>query len=107
MRWVLLLMLLAGCAVPEESGSVDVFFCPQEDCYGIVTGLLQESSHAECALYAVRGAELLSLLEEKASLVMDGKVKVFPDMPLVKRFGRGLMHDKFCVLDDDTFFTGS
>ncbi len=108
-------MVLFGCfvvmsactvAVPQERGSVQVVFCPQEDCYGTVVDLVRQASDVQCALYRVSGP-LVELLEEKHALVvMDGQAKIFP-YGAVRRRDRGLMHNKFCVLDHQVVLTGS
>ncbi|MDO8556149.1 MAG: phospholipase D-like domain-containing protein [Nanoarchaeota archaeon] len=108
MRWLIFLVVLAGCVVslPEEQGGIDVFFCPQDDCYGQVFDLVVQASVVECALYRVNGP-LVGVLEDKGGVViMDGESKVGP-RGAVKRRDGGLMHNKFCVLDGATVFMGS
>lgn len=94
----LLLLVLAACsssvAIPVETGPpIEVHFCERENCTALLTGLLDTARSAKCAFYDV------SLPEVQASLARFG---------FVTEDGRGaLMHNKFCVIDDRTVWTGS
>ena len=99
MRWIFFLVLFAACtsSLPEEQGSVEVLFCPQDDCYGVFYALVSQASVVECALYRVSGP-LVTLLEEKhAAVVVDGEAKIVP-AGASRRRDAGLMHNKFCIL---------
>lgn len=97
-------LLLAGCitgffaGIPEESGTIEAYFCDKVDCMT----LLREkaaSGPVYCAMYHADSGFL-----DNAELVVDGE---HPLPGAVKEFGSGLMHNKFCVIEDKYVWTGS
>lgn len=99
MRWSIvgLLLLLAACSreIPFEQGEpIEAYFCEREDCVSRLVGLLDGAEDAKCALYHVTQEDMLAALE---------------DIPWVtdQEGDRGLMHNKFCVINESTVWTGS
>ncbi len=93
---VVFLLLLAACApqVPIENGPpIDVHFCEREDCVSLLVGMLESAHDAKCALYDVSLPDVLTALEDIDWITEDGKSP--------------LMHNKFCVFDKSTVWTGS
>lgn len=99
----------------ENSVDPNVYFCPKDDCLGEMLAWLdaaEESVH--CALFDV---ELLELQEKLFHLSEEIDVKLVTDnkyydevkhLDFVKHDNRsGLMHNKFCVLDEKAVWTGS
>jgi len=86
--------------IPEESGSIEAFFCDKTDCKFIYKRL---DSDAKCAFYHIDESEADSLVSTGVSLVVD---EDHPIKGAVVEKGSGLMHDKFCVFDDFVW-TGS
>ena len=97
----------------KDTGSLEVYFCPQEDCEGKLVNFLdsaQQSIH--CALFEIGLPSVQSKLLEKAEQ-MD--VKVATDDQYLKEFNHsfvkpdswGLMHNKFCVIDGEKVSSGS
>jgi len=109
MRWVLLL-LLASCITgfvanfPEETGSVEAFFCDQVDCKLVFEEKTNSSTSIFCALYHSNPAFLDILEAKNAKLVVD---ESHPFPGAVVESGNGLMHNKFCIIDDEFVWTGS
>lgn len=97
----------------SETGSLNVYFCPQDDCEKVVVELLdsaQESIH--CALFDLGLKSIQEKLLEKEKKV---DVKVIIDNEYTSKFKHefvkedsfGLMHNKFCIVDKTKIFTGS
>ena len=83
--------------IPEENGTIEVHFCPVDDCEGVLLGYLEDSIDIKCAFFDLELEEVIALLDSK-----DAKVVTDEDNP-----GRALMHNKFCILDDNIVITGS
>jgi phosphatidylserine/phosphatidylglycerophosphate/cardiolipin synthase-like enzyme len=88
-----------------ENGSIAVHFCPVEDCNTIILHELENATKFECAFFELTDSRIQDLFKKR-------------DAPLVihyenyKNYGfsretDGLMHDKFCILDDKRIITGS
>lgn len=92
---ILILILISGC-IPSEKGSIDIYFCQVDDCEKVLVNLIEDSNKISCAFYDV-DREIINLLEEKnAKLITDEN-----------RFDKGLMHNKFCIFDNEIILTGS
>lgn len=97
---LLLLLLLAGCSVSED-GSIESHFCPAEDCEAILAGLIANAEESvACAFYSL-GSDTV---KEAISRIDVEKKIVFGDE---RKYPQGLMHNKFCVIDEELVFTGS
>lgn len=96
-----------------DSGKIEVYFCPQEDCAGALAGLLdsaRESIH--CALFEIDLVEVQKKLIEKSKkmevlVVTDNDYLKEFDHPFVKADSWGLMHNKFCIVDGKKISSGS
>ncbi|VVB80848.1 Cardiolipin synthase [uncultured archaeon] len=108
-RWVLFL-LLAGCLtglvvrIPEETGSIEAYFCDQTDCKQVFEEKTNSTSSLSCALYHANDAFFEILEAKNARLVVDEE---HPLPGAVKEFGAGLMHNKFCIINGEYVWTGS
>ncbi len=106
MKYALLFIILTGCiaSIPEETGSIEAFFCDKVNCTQLFAQKTQNASRIDCALYHSNTA-FNELLSQKAfRLVTD---EDHPFQGAVKEFGGGLMHNKFCVIDNEFVWTGS
>ena len=96
--------------IPAESGSVDLFFCPLDDCEEVLAAAIREASDVRCAFYELNLEQVKAALAKKGEehaqvLVFDEEYEEFGiPVPNVKS---GLMHDKFCILDGKKVVTGS
>lgn len=99
--------------IPEEQGSMEVFFCPQQECEEQLVSFLdsaQESIH--CAFFDLGLPSVQQTLLEKEKEI---EVKVVTDNDYLKKFNHdfvkadksSLMHDKFCIIDGRKISTGS
>lgn len=117
-KWFLLVVLAASLwwlflgerietdtEIPVENGSVKVYFCPGDGCEDVLSNLLKNAGSIKCALYSLKLPNVTKVLQDK-------NADVLIDEDNYAGFGKeivmsGLMHDKFCVLDDKTVWTGS
>ena len=93
---VVVLLILAACTheVPIEKGPpIDVHFCEREDCVSLLVQMLQEAHDAKCALYQVSLPAVKAALKNAEVITDDNKGP--------------LMHNKFCIFNSDTVWTGS
>jgi len=104
--------LFTGMTVREE-GSIDVVFCPREDCWGVFQALLNSSSSAQCALYTA-APEVLSLISKvpNSTILLHYKTyaslsKKYEFPSITPAYSDGIMHNKFCVLNESLVITGS
>ena len=83
--------------IPEENGTIEVHFCPVDDCEGVLLGYLEDSIDIKCAFFDLELEEVIDVLDSKGADVVTDE-----DNP-----GRALMHNKFCILDGSIVITGS
>ena len=112
-----LLFVLTSCSqqIESESGSLSVHFCPQEKCEQIFTEQLAAANHSlDCALYEIDDVQVWKQLDLASNritvrVVMDGDYKNDAQNRTYVRFdnSKGLMHNKFCVIDGQTVTSGS
>lgn len=97
--------------VMSEKGSYDLRFCAVDDCEGAILSAIGNATSVHCAFYDLNEPKIVELLKEKSADVVvyrknyDDKRLSFAT-PVPAHHG-GLMHDKFCILDDKTVITGS
>ncbi|MBU1201805.1 MAG: hypothetical protein KJ583_02390 [Nanoarchaeota archaeon] len=102
----LLLFIISGCTkVPFEEGFVEPYFCPTNNCEDIMIRYLSNATSVKCAFYDLNLEKLTAVLKNK-----EAEVLIFEDN--YEGFGtavksKGLMHNKFCILDENLIFTGS
>lgn len=96
-------------ALPVSKGDITVYFCHVSDCNKIFIDALSQSSSASCAFFDVNNPGLEKvLLEKNVHLVFDevSKHKVKTSSVFVRE-GNGLMHNKFCIINNSLVITGS
>ena len=126
--WIFIfaLIVLNGC-VTEPTGMVtmqipkeinknpQVYFCPQEDCGKIFENQIRSAnSSVHCAVYDIN---LENVIDSMAKKSKTADVKIVMDSSNYKKQIRGdgikldddkqLMHNKFCVIDENVVITGS
>jgi len=102
----LLCLLLTGCVTgafntPIENGSIKALFCDQINCENELIRLLNNSQKS-CAMYHPTN-EIVKIISPK-NLIVD---ESHPYNGAVIESGSGLMHNKFCVINDSSVWTGS
>ena len=109
-----LLFLTIGCTyVPTDTGDISAYFCPRDDCAGIIATLMQNANRSiHCSFYSFDIHSMIKILLEKSRkidvrLVLNGrnyKNQISGDsIKLTKRNN----HNKFCIIDDKVVITGS
>lgn len=88
-----------------ENGTIEVHFCPEDDCNTLILQEINKSSVVKCAFFELTDSRIRNVLMAKnASLIMHYEnYKGYG----FSRETEGLMHHKFCILDDKKIITGS
>lgn len=112
--------ILSG--MDRTDGSIEAFFCGNDDCPGIVSAQLSKANRSiDCAFYDLDNHEIISALDTsgkdtKTRLILEkGNLKSIPDevSSLLARTeyrndtNPGYMHNKFCIIDNRIAITGS
>lgn len=105
------LFLVPSLAVVREQGSIDAVFCRTADCEQALIGWIGNATDVRCAFYELdlnRTAMALNSVGASV-LVFDENLERAERAGLVATGvpSTGLMHDKFCVLDEWGVVTGS
>ena len=92
--------------MPKDNISINVHFCPRDDCLSQLVNLAKESYDIKCAFYDLNLPELVEMLETKSKfipvkLVVDNRnYKKLENLSFVKYDNNNqLMHNKFCIFD--------
>ncbi|NTV22974.1 MAG: hypothetical protein HGA85_01180 [Nanoarchaeota archaeon] len=89
----------------EDVANISIFFCPRDMCKEAMMMHILAAEDIKCAFYELNLPDLIELLSEKKAKV------VLEDSNNLSGFRSGyssaLMHNKFCVLDNETIITGS
>ena len=104
-------------SLQEAGPAPSVYFCPEDDCAGAMLNVINSANEfVHCAFYDLDLEELVSSFDNLANI--DVKIIVDEDnfkevkgkignSRLTKATGYGLMHNKFCIIDNRTITTGS
>lgn len=114
---LLLLILLTSCSItgntaleiPVETAPEPlVYFCSREDCETILVQEYQSATTIDCAFYDLDSQPIIDVLRtKKTRLVLEGENFKKTEILTKKETGTGLMHNKFCILDNNRIITGS
>ncbi|MBI4147111.1 hypothetical protein HY494_00485 [Candidatus Woesearchaeota archaeon] len=119
---LILFLLLTSCSngkavavekIVTDQGSIEVFFCPQDQCEEELISFLDSAEKSiHCALYDIGLQPVQEKLLEKqkeieVQVVTDNDYLKKFDHPFVKADSYGLMHNKFCVVDGKKVSGGS
>lgn len=111
-RLILFCLILISCTitanvVKEYNEPTEAYFCPRENCTHVLAEYFKISNKIDCAMYDLNVPELVNILKEKkARMVMDDAGAEYSLNPVIdSKYSQ--MHNKFCVLDNNTVITGS
>ncbi|MAG08081.1 hypothetical protein CMO89_01300 [Candidatus Woesearchaeota archaeon] len=123
--FIIMLFLITSCSanitsnavadIPREKGEIKAFFCPSDNCEGILHSLLKNAKRSiHCALFDLKLESIIDVLDNK-SKNMDVKVVIdnVNDKGQVKGSwvrkddGSQYSHNKFCIIDNGILTTGS
>jgi len=98
----------------SDTGDLHIYFCPHQDCETNLVQFIESAEHTiHCALFDI-GLESVQLaLDNQKEKGLE--VHVVTDDHYLKKYTRdfvkpdrsGLMHNKFCIIDDKKVSTGS
>ncbi|MBI2550467.1 hypothetical protein HYV83_04790 [Candidatus Woesearchaeota archaeon] len=97
----------------EEAFNYTVHFCSQDDCIQkVATQLHSAKESVKCAFYAVDGRVTGNISPSAAAdIVVDENTKVaaanFGNAIVHRAKSKGIMHNKYCIIDNSTILTGS
>src|SRR3989344_245296 len=100
---------------PDEQGSIDVYFCPADNCREVYSNIIKDSNNINCAIF-----EMDSIIQEfdrkssvtNVKIVSDNSAKHKLTNFSFVRFDNNnqLMHNKFCLFEKNNkkfILTGS
>jgi phosphatidylserine/phosphatidylglycerophosphate/cardiolipin synthase-like enzyme len=104
--FLLSIILIAGCSINqnvvkeyviyEENKEPILCFTPDDDCGRVLEEYIKNATEVKCAFYDLNLDYLIKTLKEKnAEIVLENKSSY------------ALMHNKFCILDNEIVITGS
>lgn len=115
----IILLLLSACTITGDA-TIEIieentqeqpraYFCEKENCEQKLQELLNNASKIRCAFYSLKSEKLTETLnQKKAQVIIEADNKKNFNKINTKNDNRaGLMHNKFCTLDDSKIITGS
>ena len=102
--------------IPKETAKMpQIYFCPKEDCSKVFTAYINSANYSvHCAFYDIDLKNIISSLAKKSKTA---DVKLVIDSSNYEQQIKGdgvrldndeqLMHNKFCVIDNNAVITGS
>src|SRR3989344_3938389 len=95
--------------IEMDEGSIEVYFCPRDDCEGKLVNLIQSSEKIHCALFELNLKGMIDSFKGKDYFIIIDDKNYDEDFSLSSKPDnrQALMHNKFCIFDDKTISTGS
>jgi len=109
-------LLLSGQSKPgdyvhEEFFNYTTYFCPKDDCIRAITGQLSSATSVQCAFYTADPGVIWNITTSYSEIVFDEKAKAllsnFSNIAVYKTKSKGIMHSKYCIINNETVITGS
>ena len=99
-----------GVIPRETSIPLQVYFCPEDECEEHLIDVIKNANTVHCAFYDLDLDDLINKLKEKDAKIIidkDNAEKVDGLDYVENKNAQGLMHDKFCIIDENIVITGS
>jgi len=97
----------------EFSTPIQVYFCPEDNCESHLLNLINSANHSiYCAFYDLNSPQILQQLTQRSQnleiKILLEKSSLKPRQPFINfDYDSQQMHNKFCIFDQQTIFTGS
>ena len=101
---------LAFQSIRLDTGKIDVYFCPRDNCEEKLINLVGSSEKINCAFYELNLLNLIDSFKDKGySIVVDNDnyEEISGMKNVIKDDRTALMHNKFCIFDNRIISTGS
>ena len=95
---------IAATEPKEDAFNYTIKFCG--NCMNALLEAINNSEHIACALYNLDEQVVKALENKKADVIVNSDSKAKSQI-IFKRNAPGLMHNKFCIFDKTTVWTGS
>jgi len=114
MKYLLIfaITLLSSCTAAgnagfahEEHFNYTIIFCDREKCFDALLNLINSSEKVYCALYNL-DKSVVDIMKASDQIITDDNSKISSEL-IFKKKSSGLMHNKFCVFNDEIVWTGS
>lgn len=97
--------------IPRDTGYIDIYFTAHDNLSEIISSYILSSYDVSCAFFDLEDEAIISSLERSnARVVIDDEYShkiEGSQIDFVSDFSGKLMHNKFCILDDQIVITGS
>ncbi len=110
----LFLIFLTACTITtnviyEPKSDIEVHFCPRDMCMENLIELIDKSTEIKCAFYELNLPELIEALNKKNAdvVIEDSEFEDEMHEGYHTGYSFALMHNKFCVFDRNTVWSGS
>ena len=112
---IILLLFLTACSfaastIPREEGlPIQVYFCREDNCSAVILSTLENAARISCAFYHLTDQQVIQALKHKNARVITDNLytKSLAGLDVSADAGKALMHNKFCVIDEEIVLTGS
>jgi phosphatidylserine/phosphatidylglycerophosphate/cardiolipin synthase-like enzyme len=88
--------------IVEEYGEIKIFFCKENDCEHELIKIINNSETLKCAFYDITNEDLIKKLEKENAEIITHNNEKFEKINT-----KGLMHHKFCIINQTHITTGS
>ncbi|MCC7574711.1 hypothetical protein KO361_03915 [Candidatus Woesearchaeota archaeon] len=88
--------------IVEEQGEIKTYFCKETNCEHQLIKITNNSKTLKCAFYDISNKEIINKLKKE-----NAEIITHNDEEFEKINTKGLMHHKFCVINQTTIITGS
>lgn len=89
----------------------NVYFCPENDCNSIIYNTLNNAKKIDCAIYSITLPWFYNLVKTKQTNIITDNDEIIDFAKLLDFVktdkSKDYMHNKFCILDNNTLLIGS